>query len=153
MRDGRLGFARRLWVAIALSMVFATASAFASDPVSRAGDGGGLPPAAAASPTPAWRRVIAQLRIGADDGTAGATDSAARRKAIADARGHLLESLPVNEFRSVRGYDTLPFVALEVSPAGLAALHASPLVTGITDDRLERTQGSGGGGPSGVDPR
>ena len=151
MRDGELRALRRSWRVIALSMACAAAVACAGDPVTRASDGGGP-----AAPSPIadahdWRRVIAQLRL--DAGEADAPDSPARRRAIADVRSRLLESLPAGQFRSVRGYDTLPFVALEVSPAGLAALRGSALVTEISDDRLERPQGSTGGGPSGTDPR
>ena len=150
MRDRSLRPPRRSWRILALSMACAAAFACAGDPVTRAGDSGAPPPSPIAGAHD-WRRVIAQLRL--DSAEADAPDSPARRQAIADVRTRLLESLPAGQFRSVRSYDTLPFVALEVSSAGLAALRASPLVSGISDDRLERPQGSTGGGPSGADPR
>lgn len=125
----------------------------ASDPVTRAGDLGGAAAPPQATPEVAWRRVIAELRIEKDGTGAAPPDSPVRRRQIAEVRERLLKALPAGQYRSLRTYETLPFVALDVSPAGLAALRSSPLVAGISDDRLERPQGTGGDGPASSDPR
>jgi len=97
-------------------------------------------------------RVIAKLRLDPADAPAGETDAAAKAAQIVAARDRLLASLPPAEVRLTRAFASIPFVALEVSPAGLAALRASPLVSGVEEDRVESIQGAteGTGEPTGT---
>jgi hypothetical protein len=119
--------------------------------------------AMAGSPSQAWSRVIVGFRVdGSGQGetprpvapprTSDAGTDAERRAAIAAARERLLATLPQGEFRLTRAYDVIPFVALEVSPAGLAALRASPLVAGIEDDRAVGIPGGPASGAAGGEP-
>jgi hypothetical protein len=81
-------------------------------------------------------RVIVELRIAKMEGT---PDDPARLAAIAAARQALLRELDGTTFRVVRTYDTIPFVALEVSPDTMAALKRSRLVAGVQPDSLGTT--------------
>jgi len=49
-------------------------------------------------------------------------------------------SLDPASARVTRSYDTVPFVALAVSPAGRAALDKSPLVRSVAPDRTSGVQ-------------
>ena len=89
-----------------------------------------------------WSRVIVELRMDAPLPPFGASgDDGPRREAVAKARERLLASLPAEDFRLTRAYDTLPYVALDVSPAGLAALRTSPLVGAVRPDGVQRATG------------
>jgi hypothetical protein len=81
-------------------------------------------------------RVIVELRIANIEGT---PDDPARLAAIAAARQALLQELDGTTFRVVRTYDTIPFVALEVSPDAMAVLKRSTLVAGVQPDALGTT--------------
>jgi hypothetical protein len=82
-------------------------------------------------------RVIVELRVAKAQGS---PDDPARLAAIAAARQALLQELDGTTFRVVRTYDTIPFVALEVSPDAMAALRRSKLVAGVRPDTLGSTQ-------------
>lgn len=116
----------------------------------RGGGAGAAPPPSAAAGEPAgWSRVIVELRLEGESVAPRPPEDAARRARIAVARQRLLAALPAAEFRLTRGFDTIPYVALAVSPAGLAALRASPLVAGVREDRLMEVQGEAAAGSAG----
>jgi hypothetical protein len=85
-----------------------------------------------------WSRVIVELAV--PPATPGTPPDQARRAEIAAARDKLVASLDPGQARVVRSYDTIPFVALAVSPAGRAALDASPLVRSVAPDRTSGVQ-------------
>jgi hypothetical protein len=84
-------------------------------------------------------RVLVQLQVAAEPegGLASAEAVAAQRKAIAVAQSALMAELVGTRYRLIRTYETIPFLALEVSSDALRILEASPLVVGIEEDRLE----------------
>ena len=84
------------------------------------------------TPTPAFARVIVRFRSPSNDPAARAA-----------ARAQLLAILPTDGFRLTREYSAIAAVALEVSPAGLEALRASPLVESISADSLAAPTGTG----------
>jgi hypothetical protein len=88
-------------------------------------------------------RVIVQLRVtGLPEGrlwTAEAEVSA--RQAIAESQCTLLRELAGTNYRVVRTYETIAFLALEVSLDALRALEGSALVMNIEEDRVESPQG------------
>jgi subtilisin family serine protease len=61
-----------------------------------------------------------------------------RRQNIANARTRILARLGAATMRETRRYQTLPFVALEITPNALAALESSPDVLAVSPDRLMR---------------
>jgi subtilisin family serine protease len=63
---------------------------------------------------------------------------AAQRRAIEAAAARLLAGLDGAAFRVTRRYQTLPLVALEVTPAARAALQRSPDVVRVYDDEILR---------------
>jgi hypothetical protein len=83
-------------------------------------------------------RVIVQLRVSArPEGELGGADVvASQRQAIAAAQTAVLQELAGAGYRIVRTYETIPFLALEVSPGALQALGASALVMGVEEDRV-----------------
>jgi subtilisin family serine protease len=89
-------------------------------------------------------RVIVELRVGdgrhvAEPHLAGAAAVAAQRRAIAAARARVSLTLGAASHRVVRNYETVPYVALDVSPAALAILeNATADVTRVFDDALLR---------------
>ncbi len=78
-------------------------------------------------------RVIVQLRIapGPEEG---------RTRAIERAQDSVLRALAPAPHRLLRRYETLPLLAVEVSPEALRLLAASPDVAGIEEDRLAAPQ-------------
>ena len=84
-------------------------------------------------------RVLVQLQVAAEPegGLASAEAVAAQRKAIAVAQSALMAELVGTRYRLIKTYETIPFLALEVSSDALRILEASPLVVGIEEDRLE----------------
>jgi hypothetical protein len=92
-----------------------------------------LPPAPATQS--GWTRVIVELSV------AATTGDSARAAAIAAARSALLGELADGSFRVVRTYDTLSFVALELSPAALDIVRRSRQTVGIQPDALASPQG------------
>jgi hypothetical protein len=97
-------------------------------------------------------RVLVQLQVAAEPegGLASAEAVAAQRKTIAVAQSTLMDELVGTRYRLIRTYETIPFLALEVSSDALRILEASPLVVGIEEDRLELPL-STPRGPTGVE--
>ena len=87
-------------------------------------------------------RVIVQLRVSArPEGELGSPDAvASQRQAIAAAQSAVLKELAGTSYRVVRTYETIPFLALEVSLGALRALEESALVIGVEEDRLDSPQ-------------
>ncbi len=85
-------------------------------------------------------RVIVRLAVPEAASAARGTpaDDDARRRAISAAAGRLGRDLGSTGWAIRRRFRTLPFVALEVSPAGLDRLSASGAVAAVAEDRLER---------------
>lgn len=88
---------------------------------------------------PGLVRVIAQLRI-----QAGLCDEKPTteqcRQAISEMREELFRELEGTPHRVTRAYDTIPFVALEVSPEALRVLKESSRVRGVEEDTLSAPQ-------------
>ena len=85
----------------------------------------------------AFARVIVQLRI---DSSVEEQGEGNQQHAIAQARTALFRDLGSTAYRVNRVYETIPFVALAVSPAALQALKKSALVVGIAEDTLSSPQ-------------
>ena len=85
-------------------------------------------------------RVIVQLRVTTTaEGELQSADAvASQRQDIAAMRYAALAELAGTNYRTIREFATIPFVALEVAPDAMAALEASPNVVGVEEDRLER---------------
>src|SRR5262245_37642371 len=83
-------------------------------------------------------RVIVQLRLDgstAPEARLGSTQAILnRRQNIAGARARVLARLAAGTMRETRRYQTVPFVALEVGPGGLAALEGSPDIASVVPD-------------------
>lgn len=88
-------------------------------------------------------RVIVQLRVtGLPEGRLWTAEAeASARQAIAEAQCTLLRELAGTNYRVVRTYETIAFLALEVSLDALRALEGSALVMNIEEDRVESPQG------------
>jgi subtilisin len=84
-------------------------------------------------------RVIVQLRAAARP--EGQLESAqavtAQRQHLAAHRAALLAEVAARPHRLLRAFETIPFVAMEVSPETLAVLEASPHVVAVEEDRIE----------------
>jgi hypothetical protein len=77
--------------------------------------------------------VIVQFRLDTDlCETAPGTEPC--RQSIVRSRTALLQELGGAAYQVRRTYDTIPFVALEVSPVALRILEGSGQVVGITPD-------------------
>jgi len=63
--------------------------------------------------------------------------TAAQRAAIAGAQHRVLAGLAGSAHRVTRSFESIPFLALEVSPAALAALSANGLVVSVAEDVAE----------------
>jgi hypothetical protein len=87
-------------------------------------------------------RVIVQLRVSArPEGELGSPDAvASQRQAIAVAQSAVLKELADTSYRVMRIFETIPFLALDVSPGALQALDESALVMGVEEDRLDSPQ-------------
>jgi hypothetical protein len=88
-------------------------------------------------------RVIVQLRVaGLPEGRLGSAEAeASARQAIAEVQCTLLRQLAGTNYRVVRTYETIPFLALEASLDALRVLEGSALVMNIQEDRVESPQG------------
>jgi len=84
-------------------------------------------------------RVIVRLRVVAiPEGQPGGGNAvASQRRAIAAAQSALLAELAGRSYRVIRIYETIPFLALEVSEDSLRALEGSALVVGVEEDRVD----------------
>ena len=87
-------------------------------------------------------RVIVQLRASAlpEGELSGAEAVASQRRAIASAQSAVLTELAGTSHRVIRTFETIPFLALDVSPGALQALEGSALVVGMEEDRLDSPQ-------------
>jgi subtilisin family serine protease len=85
-------------------------------------------------------RVIVALDVPsrAEGRLASAGDVARQRVRIASAQDRALAVLAGTAHRVTRRFGSIPFVALEASPAALDALERSDLVVGVEPDRAER---------------
>ncbi len=81
--------------------------------------------------------VIVELRV---DSLVEEHEEGKKQHSIAQARAALFLDLGSTAYRVNRVYETIPFVALEVSPAALQALKKSAFVAGIAEDTLSSTQ-------------
>jgi uncharacterized repeat protein (TIGR01451 family) len=80
-------------------------------------------------------RVIVGLRADSvPEGRLSRTQRANQRNEIESAQSRLRTSLDRTGYRTLRQYDTVPAIALKVSPRALEALRRSPLVTDIAED-------------------
>jgi hypothetical protein len=87
-------------------------------------------------------RVIVQLRVSAlPEGELGSAEAvAAQRRAIVSAQSAVLSALAGTGYRVIRTFETIPFLALDVSPGALEALEGSALVVGVEEDRVAAPQ-------------
>jgi subtilisin family serine protease len=84
-------------------------------------------------------RVLARLDVPAATKSLASVDAeAARVTAIRGARAALARDLEGTAYATEREFSTIPYVALDVSPAALTALTLSGHVLGIEEDRLEK---------------
>ena len=83
-------------------------------------------------------RVIVQLRAStAPEGHLESAEAVTlQRQDIATMRSAVLAELEGTGYRTIREFETIPFVALEVAPDAMTALEASPNVVGVEEDRL-----------------
>ncbi len=87
-------------------------------------------------------RVIVQLRVTAlPEGELSSAEAvASQRRAIASAQSAVLTELADTSYRVIRTFETIPFLALDVSPGALQALEGSALVVSVEEDRLASPQ-------------
>ena len=84
-------------------------------------------------------RVMVQFRLEAGlCETAPGSEPCQQR--MAQGRAALLQELGGTSYQVTRVYDTIPFVALEVSPEALRILEGSGQVVGITPDTPQAPQ-------------
>jgi hypothetical protein len=84
-------------------------------------------------------RAIVGLRVAfTAEGDLGASARGAQRSAIARATADVRQALRGTKRRVVHTYDTVPYVALELSPGALAKLRDSGLAATVDEDRLNR---------------
>jgi subtilisin family serine protease len=84
-------------------------------------------------------RVIAGLAVAftPEGELPGPASVAAQRAGIAVAQGRVLSGLAGRTHRLTRRFESIPFLALEVSPAALAALESQGLVVSVAEDVAE----------------
>ena len=84
-------------------------------------------------------RVLARLDVPSTSKALASVDAdAARVTAIRTARTALARDLEGTAYSTEREFSTIPYVALDVSPAALTALTLSGHVLGVEEDRLEK---------------
>jgi subtilisin len=84
-------------------------------------------------------RVIVRLRTDfAPEGSISRSEVAAQRTGIESTQAGLQAALQGTGYRTLREYDTVPYIALELSSQALQAVQSSPLVRDIRKDRLEK---------------
>ena len=82
-------------------------------------------------------RVIVRIDVPVQpEGQLAAAAVTTQRQAIAASQAQVLTQLGGTNYRVVRAFDTLPFLALEVAPDALAALAQSAAISTIEEDRL-----------------
>ena len=83
-------------------------------------------------------RVIVRLRTDfVPEGRLDRTGVADQRDEIESAQARLQENLQGAGYQTLREYQTIPYIALNVSPRALQAIQRSPLATDIVEDRLD----------------
>ena len=85
-------------------------------------------------------RVIVQLRVATipEGHLERAEDVASQRQGIVSMRSAVLTELAESSYQTIREFETIPFVALEVTQDALLVLEASPSVVGVEEDYLLR---------------
>src|SRR5215212_488287 len=71
------------------------------------------------------------------EGRLSRAEVADQRDAVHSAQADLQEDLQGTGYQTLRQYDTIPYIALNVSSRALQALERSPRVTDIMEDRLD----------------
>jgi subtilisin len=83
-------------------------------------------------------RVIVRLRTDfAPEGRLGRTEVADQRDGIESAQAGLREQLRGTGYQTMREFQTIPYIVLDVSPRALQALQRSSLATDVIEDRLD----------------
>lgn len=119
-----------------ISLVFASTSAFSAD----TGLMASAPALAAKVQSNGSARVIVKLDTqfvteGALSGAAAVMTQRARINAV---QSSVVASLPSNQANSLKQFETVPYIALEVDASSLDSLLNNPLVIGIEEDRLSK---------------
>jgi subtilisin len=84
-------------------------------------------------------RVIAHLSTDfAPEGRQSRPEVADQRAEIASDQAGLQSDLQGSGYQTLRQFDTVPYIALDVSPQALQAAQGSPHVTDIVEDRLDQ---------------
>src|SRR5918993_3449954 len=85
-------------------------------------------------------RVIVHLSTGfVPEGRLSRPEVANQRAQIASTQAGLQRDLQGTGYQTLREYDTVPFIALDLSPQALQAAQRSPHVTDIVEDSLLQT--------------
>ncbi len=88
-----------------------------------------------------YARVLVELRLpggpAVAEGLLGIAAIAAQRESIIDATDRVWTAMPL-ECRLIRRFSTVPFLAMEIGPNGLAALEASPDVARVVIDEIAK---------------
>jgi subtilisin family serine protease len=123
---------RLVGIPIAVGVMFAAALLAAAQGLPPAGGGGPVVSAAARAAAARQGRVRVIVELGLGQGPfqpegqiGGAAGVLAQRDEIGRARDRVLARLTPATGRLLRRFETTPFVALDVTPAGLAALEAA----------------------------
>jgi subtilisin len=83
-------------------------------------------------------RVIVRLRTDfAPEGRLSRTEVVDQRDGIDGAQAGLREQLRGTGYQTMREFQTIPYIALDVSPRALQALQRSPLATDVVEDQLD----------------
>src|SRR3712207_412757 len=83
-------------------------------------------------------RIIVRLRTDfVPEGRLDRTEVSDQRDEIEGAQAGLQEDLQGTEYQTLREYETIPYVALNLSPQALETLQRSALATDIVEDRLD----------------
>jgi subtilisin len=83
-------------------------------------------------------RVIVRLRTDfVPEGRLDRTEVADQRDEIESAQARLQENLQGTGYQTLREYETIPYIALNVSPRALQAIQRSSLATDMVEDRLD----------------
>lgn len=90
---------------------------------------------ALSGPVRVLARVSGEVEV---EGRLDGAGVARQRRAISRVQRGVLGRLPESQARVVRAFETIPYVALEVDAAGLAALSRDPDVVQLEEDRIER---------------
>lgn len=84
------------------------------------------------------RLIVQLLATAVPEGELKSLDAVtAQRQRISVTRSAVMDELAGTDYRVVREFEAIPFVALEVGPDAISALKASPRVLAVEEDRLE----------------